>query len=149
MSNETDFIRIGMSLGDILLAALTGALALIVWFAKDNFKVIRDEVRGNRDEINQLKNDFISFKQSVAEGKVGDVKELNSELEKAEDALNELQKRILTDNVTKHECSALVNDIKERIRKVEESLSEVDRVTREQGLLLNRIDGILQSLVEG
>lgn len=96
--------------------------------------------------IDKIKDALSELKDSMRDRAAGDKDNLINQIEDVEQDLHRFQTQMISDTVTKNECQTQVNDLKIRISKLEDALRKVDNVTREQSLILARIEQAVKSL---
>lgn len=132
-------------------AALISALLLLILKSMNQNIVKLEETTSKRlerhdDIISRLRVDLSDLKSSFRDKAAGDRNDLYSQIEDVEEKLHSFQTSTLSSYPTKAECQKQVDDLKSRIIALESAVKEVDSVTREQSLLLARIDQAVRNL---
>lgn len=133
-----------------LLAVVSGLIMLQLKSIKVSSDRLEDAVTKRLDKqdsvIEKIKDALGELKDTIRDRQDVDRGALIQQIETAEAGLHAFQTKVLSNNVTKTECQQVISDLKQRIFALEESLKEVDAVTREQSMILARIDQAVRSL---
>jgi chromosome segregation ATPase len=148
-----------VTLRDIVLMGLTAVGGLLFWLIKSSVKTANS---GVIDKIEHLTKDLEECRSKVdtITGNWNDLKDnlvnryadkfdsLREQISKAEDTVNRLHIKLVQESVPKDEFRSVVLELKGELRGLKDEIASVDQITREQGLLLTKMDGALESLLK-
>jgi len=132
------------------LALISGLILLVINSMRTSINRLEEATSKRLDKqdaaIEKLKDALSELKESFRDRADGTRDIILSQIEDTEKQLNTFQNQVLSDNVTHGECRRSMEDLKARISKLENALKEVDLMSREQSLILARIEQAIRSL---
>lgn len=145
---SSDMTSDNLSLIIAVLGVVAGLLYVFVKIAIHQFNDKNEtKYTSLKERIDSLCEDIREFKNTTGGKDFEKSKEVNARIVSVEGNLQDLQVKLAQEYVSKEDFKSELVEIRESMTELKVFISSVDKETREQSIILTRIDSALNSML--